>query len=84
MELNTCNNNKLENLKNENNHIKKFWVGLLEKAGSILVMRNKKNKVYGSFQISLKYLQTNIHMLKIISEVIGGRIYYEKKKNVNC
>lgn len=67
---------------NKNNHIKKFWVGLLEGDGSIIVRRNRNNKVYGCFTISLKYLQTNKHMLEIISEVLGGRIYYEKKKNV--
>ena len=64
---------------NKNDHIKKFWVGLLEKDGSIIVRRNRNNKVYGCFAISLKYLQTNKHMLEIISEVIGGRIYYEKQ-----
>ncbi len=67
---------------NKINHIKKFWVGLLEGDGSIVVRKNKKNKVYGSFEISLKYLKTNEHMLKIISSVIGGRIYYEKKQNL--
>lgn len=67
---------------NKKNHIKKFWVGLLEGDGSIIVRRNRNNKVYGCFEISLKYLQTNKHMLEIISEVLGGRIYYEKQKNV--
>ncbi len=67
---------------NQINHIEKFWVGLLEGDGSIVVRKNKQNKVYGSFEISLKYLQTNEHMLKIIALVIGGKIYYEKKQNL--
>jgi hypothetical protein len=62
-------------------YIEQFWVGLLEGDGSILVKRNKQNKNYGSFEISLKYLSKNEDMLKLISKLIGGRIYYEKKNN---
>ncbi len=67
---------------NKNDHIKKFWVGLLEGDGSVIVRKNRNSQVYGSFEISLKYLKNNIYMLKIISKVIGGRIYYEKKQNI--
>jgi len=62
-------------------YIEQFWVGLLEGDGSIVVRRNKQNKNYCSFEISLKYLTKNEEMLKLISEYIGGRIYYERKNN---
>ena len=60
-------------------YIEKFWVGLLEGDGSIVVRRNKKNLVYPAIEISLKYLKENEKLLKLISENIGGNIYYEKK-----
>lgn len=63
-------------------YIKQFWVGLLEGDGSIVVRKNRGSHIYGSFEISLKYLPTNVVMLKTISRVIGGRLYYEKKNNV--
>jgi LAGLIDADG endonuclease len=71
----------LLNTKNDKfkDYIEQFWVGLLEGDGSIVVRRNKQNKSYGSFEISLKYLTKNEEMLKLISEYIGGRIYYERK-----
>lgn len=62
-------------------YIEKFWVGLLEGDGSIIIRKNKINKVYGSFEISLKHLTKNEEMLTLISEYIGGRIYYERKNN---
>jgi hypothetical protein len=62
-------------------YLEKFWVGLLEGDGSIIVRKNKINKVYGSFEISLKHLNKNEEMLILISEYIGGRIYYERKNN---
>ena len=62
-----------------NDYIEQFWVGLLEGDGCIIVRRNKQNKVYGGFEISLKYLVKNEEMLKLFSKHIGGRIYYEKK-----
>ena len=61
------------------NYIEPFWVGLLEGDGTILVRKNRSNKVYGAFEISLKYLNNNEEMLKSISKFIGGRIYYERK-----
>ena len=60
-------------------YIEKFWVGLLEGDGSIVVRRNKNNIVYPAIEISLKYLKENEKLLKLISENIGGNIYYEKK-----
>lgn len=61
-------------------YIEKFWVGLLEGNGSIIIRKNKKNKIYGSFEISLKYFKENEEMLNLISKFIGGKINYEKKK----
>lgn len=60
-------------------YIEQFWVGLLEGDGSIIIRRNKINKIYGGFEIGLKYLNKNEEMLKLISKYIGGRIYYERK-----
>lgn len=54
-------------------------MGLLEGDGSIIVRRNKANKIYGAFEISLKNLKENSEMLNLISKTIGGRIYQEKK-----
>lgn len=70
-----------DNISNKQNYIEQFWVGLLEGDGSIIVRKNKQNKVYGGFEISLKYLPENEEMLNTISIFIGGRIYYEKKEN---
>ena len=63
-------------------YIEKFWVGLLEGDGSIVVRNNRKKQIYGSFEISLKNLPANVDMLQTISQVIGGRLYYEKKKGI--
>nr|UEK25995.1 hypothetical protein [Mutinus fleischeri] len=60
-------------------YIEQFWVGLLEGDGSIVIRRNKGNKSYGVFEISLKYLTKNEELLKLISYFIGGTVYYEKK-----
>jgi LAGLIDADG DNA endonuclease family protein len=60
-------------------YIEQFWVGLLEGDGSIHVKRNRQNLVYPAFEITLKYLNENENMLKLISENIGGNIYYVKK-----
>ena len=70
---------KESTIKDNKDYIEAFWVGLLEGDGSIIVRRNKKNKVYGGFEISLKYLKYNEEMLKLISKNIGGIINYEKK-----
>jgi len=74
-------NNK--NLKQDNigkkDYIEQFWVGLLDGDGSIVVRKNKNSLVYPAFEIGLKYLNENVNMLKLISEHIGGTIYYEKK-----
>lgn len=67
---------------NMKTYLSQFWVGLLEGDGSIIVRRNKKNKIYGSFEISLKYLEQNEIMFKLISNYIGGRVYYEKKNKI--
>lgn len=69
----------LEGGKELNFYIEQFWVGLLEGDGSIVIRRNKGNKSYGVFEISLKYLTKNEELLKLISYFIGGTVYYEKK-----
>lgn len=60
-------------------YIEKYWVGLFEGDGSMVIRRNKQDKIYASFEIALKYLSQNVLMLNLIAENIGGRIYYEKK-----
>ena len=62
-----------------NDYVKQFWVGLLEGDGSIFVKRNRSSKVYAAFEISLKYLNENEELLKLISKHIGGNVFYEKK-----
>lgn len=74
--------NQKEKDKNVKDYMEKFWVGLLEGDGSIVVRKNRRSHIYGSFEISLKYLQNNVLMLQHIARVIGGRLYYEKKKNI--
>ena len=61
-------------------YIEKFWVGLLEGDGSIIIRKNRINKIYGSFEIALKYLKENEEMLNLISKYVGGKIYYERRK----
>lgn len=63
-------------------YIKPFFVGLLEGDGSIHIGKNKGNKSYGIFCISLKYLQENEEMLKLLVKHIGGTVNYEKKNGV--
>lgn len=72
-------NNKHKNVKD---YIEKFWVGLLEGDGNIVVRKNRRSHIYGSFEISLKYLHTNMVMLQAICQVIGGKLYYEKRRDI--
>ena len=69
------------NNKHKKDYVEKFWVGLLEGDGSIVVRKNRRSHIYGSFEISLKYLHTNVVMLQTISQVVGGRLYYERAGN---
>jgi cytochrome c oxidase subunit 1 len=57
-----------------------FFVGLLEGDGCISMRRNKGNKSYVVFHISLKYLPENVKMLNSIKKEICGIVNFEKKK----
>lgn len=63
-------------------YIHPFFVGLLEGDGTIYIAKNKGNKSYGIFCISLKFLPENEQMLKLIVQYIGGSLNFEKKKGI--
>lgn len=62
-------------------YIEIFWVGLLEGDGTFILRKNKKNKIYSGFEITLKYNKENEQMLELISKTIGGQIYLIRKNN---
>ena len=68
--------------KNLKQYIEIFFVGLLEGDGTILIAKNKGNKSYGIFTISLKYLTENENMLNLIKKEIGGIVNYERKDGI--
>lgn len=62
-------------------YIEQFWVGLLEADGTITVDRPKnRNTLRVRIIISLKNNEENKSMLTLISKVIGGRVYIERKE----
>jgi Cytochrome C and Quinol oxidase polypeptide I/LAGLIDADG endonuclease len=66
--------------KLSNNYIQQFWVGLLEGDGTITVDKPRhRDSLRVRFFISLINNKTNLQMLNIIREVIGGRVGIEKK-----
>ena len=66
---------------NYKDYVEQFWLGLLEGEGTLWLNKNKgKNKtLYAVFGISLKYLEENEKLLILISEVVGGKVHYERK-----
>jgi hypothetical protein len=69
-----------DRLKIEHNkeYIHKFFIGLLEGDGSIIVDQiGKKSRV--RISLSLKNLPENVDMLNIISNVVCGRVAIERK-----
>ena len=63
-------------------YVEQFFVGLLEGDGSItssLRTKGKKNRVVIQIEISLKNEPGNLSMLKVIQEIIGGRVLPQRK-----
>lgn len=63
-------------------YVEQFFVGLLEGDGSItssLRTKDKKKRVVIQIEISLKNEPENLSMLKVIQEVIGGRVLPQRK-----
>jgi len=78
---------KSDNLKNGLNndieHIKMFWVGLMDGNGSIQVNHWRKLSMQYRFIIKLSNSKSNYKMLVEISKVIGGSVRItDKNKNV--
>ena len=61
-------------LTNEKNYVEKFWVGLLEGDGSIMVDHIRVKKARVRLVIALKNVKENIRMLKIVHKHIGGHV----------
>ena len=59
---------------NENEYIKKFWVGLIDGDGSIQVNHWRKQSLQYRLVIKLKNIKSNYDMLIKISIVIGGSV----------
>jgi Cytochrome C and Quinol oxidase polypeptide I/LAGLIDADG endonuclease len=61
-------------------YIQQFWVGLLEGDGTITVDKPRKSGILRiRIIISLLNNESNLQMLKLIQEVIGGRVIIERK-----
>jgi|GEM_PF-1818528 len=65
-------------LKFQENHIKKFWVGLKDGDGFIQVNHWKKRNLQFRLIIKLKNLESNVNMLNQIKLVIGGKVRINK------
>jgi len=72
------NDEKNYDIINNNNYIEQFFVGLLEGNGTITVDKNI-NTLRIRIVISLKNEANNVLMLNKIADVIGGRVYIERK-----
>lgn len=67
------------NFKLNSDYIEQFWLGLLEGDGTITVSRVKNsNSLRISIVISLLNVKGNFEMLKLIQEIIGGRVSIER------
>lgn len=72
--------NKKRNIDKE--YIKKFWVGLLEGDGMIMVQQrkiNNKEKIIGVFMITLSNNKENYEMLRLIKDTLGGSLAIVRK-----
>lgn len=77
---NKLNNIKSNNLINDLEYIKIFWVGLMDGIGNIQVNHFNYKNLQFRLIIKLTYLESNKSMLINISKVIGGIVGVDKKK----
>ena len=71
--------NSLELMKNYNEYVKIFWVGLMDGDGSIQVNHWKNKILQYRLVINMSNIETNYHMLIEISKVIGGTVRLTNK-----
>jgi autonomous glycyl radical cofactor GrcA len=69
-----------DKLKKDPNYIKKFWVGLMDGAGSIQVNHWRKNNLQYRLIIKFKYHYKNIDMLNLIKKNLKGRVVNDKEE----
>jgi hypothetical protein len=62
----------------KNNHIEKFWVGLMDGDGSIQVNHWRKKNLQYRLIIILKNLESNVKMLTLISKHLKGNVRISK------
>ena len=67
-----------ERKKLDDEYIKKFWVGLMDGDGTMTVDKISKKNVRIRLFISIKNIEENKKMLKIIEKVLGGRVRIER------
>lgn len=65
-------------IKNNDDYIKKFWVGLLDGDGSIQVNHWRSTNLQYRLIIKLKNNRGNYNMLLLIQKVIGGNVKLTK------
>ena len=65
-------------IKNNDDYIKKFWVGLLDGDGSIQVNHWRSTNLQYRLIIKLKNNRGNYNMLLLIKKVIGGNVKLTK------
>lgn len=64
----------------KNNHIEKFWVGLMDGDGSIQVNHWRNKNLQFRLIIQLNNLESNVKMLTLISKHLKGRVIISKNK----
>ena len=70
-----------DKIKNKNQYLEKFWVGLMDGDGSIQVNHWRKKNLQYRLVIKLKYCEENILMCKLIQKSLGGYVREVKKQN---
>lgn len=63
-------------------YIKKFWVGLMDGAGSIQVNHWRNKNLQYRFVIKLHFCPENLNMLNLIKDAIGGNIRKIKNESI--
>lgn len=74
------NNYQITNVKNSNEYLKMFWVGLMDGNGNIQVNCFKKKHLQYRLVIKLSNDKFNCEMLRNIAKVIGGTVRILKKE----
>ena len=74
------NNCSYNDLSDNNNYIKMFWVGLMDGDGSIQVNHWRKQSLQYRLVIKLSNLKSNYNMLVELAKVVGGTVRITGKK----